>query len=513
MSRVGDTGSGRPGPGAADARRAAATGLSGRVRSGPSALLHEEVLRPQFDRESRHLLGWYVLVEKVLVAEYLRLGLLDGAQARAVAALLDSAPAAVAADPAGNLSDLAFALERHVEAGLPAPAPLWHVDRSRNDLQSCAQLLFGRARVLDVVGGLLALADGARRFAHAHLRTPMPGQTHYQPAQVITPGFYFAAFGEQLLHSAQRLLDTYDGMDSCPLGAGAVAGQHLPWDRARMAGLLGFAAANPNALAAVASRAWVAEVTAELSLFGAALSRFVTDLIDWTSGAQHLVELPDELSGISSAMPQKKNYPVLERIRGRTAHLSAAHVDVLLGQRNTPYTNLVEVSKEAGAGLYAAFDTAESVLRLTAAVLGGLRVLPERMRAACEREYLGGFALATQLTLRDGVPWRRAQVLAGAYVLAALATGRAPAEVDPDLLVRLAADEGHRIGDPEGLLTAAFDVDAALYDKPTAGSVHPDAVAAELAAQVARRDGLGARRDLLRARTAGAAGRIAAALG
>ena len=89
-------------------------------------------------------------------------------------------------------------------------------------------------------------------------------------------------------------------------------------------------------------------------------------------------------------MPQKKNYPVLERIRGKTAHLTAFHVDVLTGQRNTPYTNLVEVSKEAGAHLHAAGTTALLVLRLLDTVVAGLCFDEPRMRAACTAEFSAG---------------------------------------------------------------------------------------------------------------------------
>ncbi|NUU21994.1 MAG: argininosuccinate lyase, partial [Streptomycetaceae bacterium] len=460
------------------------TALTGRLAANPADLLHDEVLRPQFEREVRHLLPHYVAVERVLVAEYRRMGVLADDQADEVDALLAGiGPDALTADPDANLSDLAFAIERHVETRLTRPAPHWHVDRSRNDLQACAQLLFARERLLGLVEGLLGLAEVARALAAAHLDTPMPGHTHYQAAQVMTPGFYLAAQSGRLLHTARRLLSTYDGIDACPLGAGAMTGQNLPWDRDRMARLLGFAAAGRNALTDVASRAWAAEITAELSLFGVTTSRFATDLITWAGAGFGFVDLPDELSGISSAMPQKKNFPVLERIRGRTAHLTSCHVDAVLGQRGTPYTNLVEVSKEAGAQLYDALDIARSVVRLLTAVLERLEFRVERMRAACEREYLGGFALATSLTLRAGVPWRQAQVLAGRYVVAALDVGLPPTAPDPDLLTRVAAEAGYEVTAPRDLLTEAFDTDRSLRATPTAGSAHPDAVAAELAAQ------------------------------
>lgn len=465
-------------------RDVAPSGLTGRLSGDPSALLREEVLEPQFGYELAHLLPHYLAIERVLVAEYLRLGLISDAEAGDLRTALDEVTAeGIAELRDSSLSDIAFAVERLVEERLPRPIPVWHVDRSRNDLQSCAQLLFCRAELIETARTLHTFGETAHALAGRTLDLPMPGYTHYQAAQIITPGFYFAAVSDQVLHSLRRLLATYDGLDACPLGAGAMAGQELAWDRESMAGQLGFRRVEPLALTSVASRSWVAEVTADLSLLGAALSRFCTDLLTWSGSGHGFVDLPDELAGISSAMPQKKNFPILERIRGRTGHLAAFHLDVLLGQRNTPFANLVEVSKEAGSHLSAAFGTCRSALRLFTAVLAGVRFDAERMARLCRQEYFGAFSLANALTLTEGVPWRRAQVIAGGYVVAALDAGLAPARTDPELLRQVAAGHGVRLTDPGQALADAFDVPAALRRMTTAGATGPDAVAAVLAGQ------------------------------
>lgn len=414
-------------------RQGASTPVSGRVNRGPSEVLDEEVLRPQFRYEAEHLLPWYLAIEKVFALEYRRMEVISEEQAAAIgAALRDIGAESIAAQPDRNMSDIAFAIEQRIEQHLPAPVPAWHVDRSRNDFQACAQLLFGKEQALATADELIGFARAAIELARRTSHMPMPGYTHLQAAQVITPGFYFAAVAEQLVHSLQRLLGTYDGIDLCPLGAGAMAGQEIGWDRDRMARLLGFRAVRPSALASVASRDWTMELASELSLLGTALSRFTTDLMNWGGGAYGFIDLPDELSGISSAMPQKKNFPVLERIRGKTAHLTSGYLDMTIGQRNTPYSNSVEVSKEAGAQLLGSFRTARSVLRLFTTVLGRIEFREERMRAACEREFLGGFTLANILTLQEGVAWRRAQVIAGRYIVAAIENGALPAAPTPN---------------------------------------------------------------------------------
>lgn len=468
-----------------------ASGLSGRIDPTPSGLLHEEILEPQFRYEVRTLLPGYIATEKALLVEYLRMGVLDEAQVRVLAAALHAVDAeALVADPAGNLSDLAFAIERHVERRLAEPIARWHVDRSRNDLQATAQLIAARELITGAVAELLRFARSVRSVAARTANLPMPGFTQHQAAQVITPGFYLTALGEQVLHHARRLTVTYDLLDACPLGAGAMSGQELPWDRRRLARLLGFARPQPSALVAVASRGWALEATAELSMIGTVLSRFATDLLAWSSSRYGFLDLPADLSGISSAMPQKKNFPVLERIRGRTAHLSGYHVDLVLGQRNTPFTNLVEVSKEANRHFADAFATLGSVLRLFRAVVDGMRFRADRMRAVCDADYLGGLALANALTLTANVPWRQAQVLAGRYVAGALERGLPPTTPDPQLLASILAGAGIAVADPARVLTEAFDTDLALRRVASAGSAHPDEVVAVLADQDTEHDRL-----------------------
>lgn len=468
--------------------------LTGRIDSGPDDLLRSEVLVPQLRFELGALLPWYVRLEKVLLLEYLRMGILTGAEAVAIAARLgEITPAAILSVSAETMSDTAFAVERYVTAGLAETPPAWHVDRSRNDLQASAQMLYGRGRVHEFAALLDAFARAVLARAEGTVDMVMPGYTHLQPAQVISPAFYLTAVSEQLLHTLDRLDAVDRDASALPLGAGALSGQELPWDRARMAELLGCRGVRRHALRAVAQRDWALTGCAELAVLGVSLSRFATDLMTWGSGGYGFIDLPDAWSGISSAMPQKKNFPVLERIRGRTAHLQAAFQDVSLALRNTPFSNSVEVSKEAGRTVPAVFDDAASVLRLFTAVMERLTFRADRMRAACDAEYLGGFTLANLLTMRVSVPWRTAQVIAGRYIVAASAAGRPPAEVDRALLARLLAEHGHPADAADGLLEEAMSTKTGFLAKCSDGGTHPDAVRRMIADQTAELDRLAER--------------------
>jgi argininosuccinate lyase len=460
--------------------------LTGRIDGVPSEVWHDEVLAPQFDYEATHLLPWYLAIEKALLLGYRSMRLAEQREVEAVARRLhEITPELVRADPRENLSDIAFAIERHVSSMSPPPFAAWHADRSRNDLQATAQAMAGRDRLLAAVAALLRLGRAVGALAGRYLDTPMPGYTHLQAAQVISPGFYLSALGAETLRTLHRLRLSYTEVDRCPLGAGAMAGQELDWDRNAMAAFLGFAEPTPHALVAVASRGWALSVAGDLSGYGVTVSRFATDLMAWGSSGYGFIDLPDALSGISSAMPQKKNFPILERIRGRSAHLIGLGNDLAIAQRATPYANMVEVSKESSAHLATLFDTLQSTLRLFTTVLEHLEFRVDAMRAACERDYLGGFTLANLLTLRAGVPWRTAQVLAGRYIVAAMERGLTPAQPDGELLAALATVTGHDVERAEELLAEAFALDGALRVKRSTGSTNPDSVRDLLAAQEA----------------------------
>ncbi|MEV5892552.1 argininosuccinate lyase [Nonomuraea fuscirosea] len=474
--------------------------LTGRLAAAPADFIRQEFLEPQFRHEVTHLMRWYVLIEKALLCEYRRLGILPAHQVEQLAtALCGLTPEDVATEAGLALSDIALALEARVSKAVPDPVPAWHVDRSRNDLQACAQLLDVREQVSEIAALLDRLAEVAHERASADVTSPMPGYTHLQSAQIITPGFYLSAVVEHALSTSSRLLATYDRINFSPLGAGPMAGQELAWDRERLARAVGCAGPVPHALAAVASRAWLLDVAADVASAGVGFSRFLTDLMAWSSSGYGLVELPDELAGISAAMPQKKNYPLLERLRGRTGHLTAFYVDFATGQRNTAYSNSVEVSKEAGLHAGTMFAAMRSVLTGFTLVIDRLRWRTDKMRAACEEDHFGGFSLANELTLRSGIPWRTAQVIAGRYVSAVLAEGGCHADGGGAAALGSAAREaGHPLDDPGSYLTKSLDVDAQLHAKVSSGSTNPDSVRALLAGQRERLGALTAEWDARR---------------
>ncbi|MEK4099977.1 argininosuccinate lyase [Bacillus sp. FSL E2-0195] len=451
--------------------------FTGRIKSNPSMLLHKEILEPQFNYEINYFLNGYILIEKVMLLEYQRMKLIKKKSVDEIFTLLNQInQETLCADLTNNMSDIAFAIEQFVNQRISEPVPAWHMDRSRNDFQACAQLMFAREQVFLIIEDLFEFIDVVHHVSELTSSMLMPGYTHYQAAQIISPGFYLSAVTEQVIELLKNLLFIYNRINKSPLGTGAMSGLELDWDRQTMAKMLGFDNIQNHALISVASREWALRIAGELSTFSVFLSRFVTDLIQWGSGEYGFIDLPDQLSGISSAMPQKKNFTILERIRGKTAHISTYYLDLIMGQRNTAFTNLVEVSKEANSNLITLFKTTRSILKIFTTVMENIEFKEERMKEICINDYFGGFALANCLTLHEGIPYREAQAIVGRYIVLVMDEQLKPSEVNYKLLEQVCQEQGYKIGIPENLIREAFDPQQNLIGKNTAGATSPKEV-------------------------------------
>jgi argininosuccinate lyase len=458
--------------------------LTGRIDQGPDDTLINEVLRPQFMYELEHFFDYYILIEMVLVTEYERMGLLSENESIKVRSILTNLQReTVLTQLDSSMSDIAFAIERCVEQSLDIPISAWHVDRSRNDLQACAQIMCAREWLRSLANNIFDLMDQLLVLCMSTTELTMPGYTHYQYAQIISPAFYLSALGETLLSMQRRLLNIYDQINKCPLGSGAMAGQELPWDRNMMANKLGFHAPVRHALVGVASREWTLEVAAALSNFSTELSRFDTDFIAWASSQYNFIDLPERLSGISSAMPQKKNFPILERMRGRLAHVTGFYQGIVSGQRNTAYSNLVETSKETNKYLLKMFEEIQSSIKLCTLFITNVRFVSSRMIEECRSGFYGAFTLANLLTLRYAIPYRTAQVVVGKVITTAIRSGIHPDELTADLVEQVGTEFGMSLKVTDDEILKCFDIYENLNNKDSLGGTSPRAVRATLESQ------------------------------
>lgn len=193
-----------------------------------------------------------------------------------------------------------------------------HTGRSRNDQVALDMKLYVRKEILEIDGYVRELLTTLLSLMEENLDTIMPGFTHMQKAQPTTLAHHLGAYFEMFKRDRLRMKDIYHRMNTCPLGAGALAGTTYPLDREYTAKLLGFDGPTLNSMDSVSDRDYCIELLSALSTVMMHLSRFSEEIITWNSNEYGFVEIDDAYSTGSSIMPQKKNPDIAELVRGKT---------------------------------------------------------------------------------------------------------------------------------------------------------------------------------------------------
>ena len=382
----------------------------------------------------------------------------------------------VRADPsllAADDEDVHSFVEARLHEEIGELAGQAHLGRSRNEQVVTALRLWVR----DAIDRLRAVAASAVEAlveqGLAGADALMPGFTHTRAAEPITFGHFAAAHAWPLVRDRQRLADARRRVSLMPLGSGALAGSALPLDREAMARDLGFDGVTPNALDAVGARDFAAEFVFACAQTQVHLSRLAEDLIWYSAPELGFVRLPEAFTTGSSLMPQKKNPDALELLRGKSARVQGDLVQLLVLQKalSVSYQKDLQEDKEP---VFDAADTVEASLAIAAGVVRGLVLDREAMRRAASREDMLSATLAVALA-REGVPFRHAHGLVGAWVAEAQSSGRTLTAVAEALVPQHAPALAGRI-------SSLLQPEAAVALRSLTGGTAPEAVRASLLA-------------------------------
>ena len=292
-------------------------------------------------------------------------------------------------------------------------AGILRTGRSRNDLNATVLQLRLRPPVEGLLTATLRLQAVLLGRARRYAGTVMPGYTHYQPAVPTTYGHHLGGVARAVDRDLAALGAAAAGLDTSPLGAGTGHGTAVPIAPARTAALLGFARPAPHALDAVASRDVVLRLLSAAAILGVTASRLAADLLLWTTAEFDFLELPDELVGSSSAMPQKRNPFLLEHVKGRSARVAGAFVAATTAMHATPFANSVAVGTEGCAGVTEALDAAADSVTLLRLVVAGAKPCPAAMLARALAGQTTATARAERLVAEEGLSFREAHHLVG----------------------------------------------------------------------------------------------------
>ena len=348
-----------------------------------------------------------------------------------------------------------------------------HTGRSRNDQVALDMKLYVRDEISELDRLLLTLLEVIQRVMEENRQTCMPGFTHLQKAQPLTVAHHFGAYFEMFRRDRGRLADIRRRMNTCPLGAGALAGTTYPLDRAYTAQLLDFDGPTRNSMDSVSDRDYVIELLGALSLIMMHLSRFSEEICIWNSNDYGFIELDDAYSTGSSIMPQKKNPDIAELVRGKTGRVYGALMQMLTSMKGLPlaYNKDMQEDKE---GTFDAIDTVKACLLLFSGMLDTLRFCPEVMEASARNGFTNATDAADYL-VGKGIPFRDAHGIIGRMVLYCLEKGCA---ID-DLTIEEFREFSPAFGED---IYEAVSVHTCIERRNTTGAPGPAAMEEELEA-------------------------------
>jgi len=387
----------------------------GRFEGGPSDALARLSVSVQFDWR----LAPYDLMGSRAHARVLnRAGLLTDDELERMIGALDGLEEACRSGefrPTVADEDVHTALERGLLERLGALGGKLRAGRSRNDQVATDLRLYLRDHARQIVSRLVELETALIAQAEHNLGVAAPGMTHLQHAQPVLFSHQLLAHVQPLTRDIDRLRDWDRRAAVSPLGSGALAGSSLPLDPQATAAELGFDAAAPNSMDAVADRDFVAEFLFAAALAGVHLSRLGEEVCLWASQEFRWIEMDDTYATGSSIMPQKKNPDVAELARGKAGRLIGHLVGLLTTLKGLPLTYNRDLQEDK-EGAFDAVETLLLVLPAMAGLIATMRVNTERLESLAP----DGFALATdlaELLVRRGVAFRDAHEVVGHLVV------------------------------------------------------------------------------------------------
>ena len=346
-----------------------------------------------------------------------------------------------------------------------------HTARSRNDQVVTDARMHLRSRLLDIIDAVVELQRALLELAAKHVEDVMPGYTHTQHAQPISPGFWLSAHAAGLARDIERLQAAYQRTNHCPLGACALAGTSLPTNRRLTAKLLGFDGLVEHALDAVQSRDFLLEALAALAILAANLSRLAEDIVLLSTYEFGMIELADEMASGSSIMPQKKNPCLAELSRARTGRAYGRLMQALTMMKGIPsgYNRDLQEDKPP---VWEALESVEETASILAAMVSTMTLKTKRMEELAGANFAAATELANWLVRERGLPFREAHEIVGSVVGQLVREGKTFDDIDR--VRELLAERGHE-ADAQ-TLEDLLDPKACMMRHRSEGSTGPEEV-------------------------------------
>ena len=387
----------------------------GRFAAGPSAVMEEINASIGFDARlyAQDIRGSRAHA-RMLVAQ----GIITEADGNAILEGLDRVEDEIKSGAftfSRALEDIHMNVESRLREIVGDAAGRLHTGRSRNDQVATDVKLWVRDALDGLDDALQSLQGALIDRAQEHASSVMPGFTHLQAAQPVTLGHHLLAYTEMIGRDRSRIKDCRARLNTCPLGAAALAGTSFPIDREQTAAALGFDAPTRNSLDSVSDRDFALEYLSVLSILGVHLSRMAEEVVLWTSVQFSFMQVSDDFSTGSSIMPQKRNPDAAELVRGKSGRVFGALMGLLTVMKGLPMTYGKDMQEDKEP-VFDASDTMELCVSAMTGMFTSATFNVDRMNADAGRGFTTATDLADWLVRVLGMPFRDAHHVTGALV-------------------------------------------------------------------------------------------------
>ncbi|MBI4210261.1 MAG: argininosuccinate lyase [Candidatus Diapherotrites archaeon] len=302
--------------------------------------------------------------------------------------------------------DVHTKIENFLVKGLGKTGRKIHTFRSRNDQVLVALRLYCRANLIEAKASIAGLSSALSSLAKKTKGVKMPGYTHMQRAMPSSVQLWAGSFMESLSQDLLAIDFALRVNDENPLGSAAGYGLPFRIDKGVTTKELGFSRHFKNPLYVQNTRAKT-ELVSVFALLQAmmTLNKLASDLMLFTTKEFGFFSLPESMCTGSSIMPQKKNYDVLEIMRGNLGTVSGNFASILTNSANLPsgYNRDAQLNK---AKLMESFDVTLSSLKMASKVVKNLKVNKENLESAASAE-LYAAEEAMKMAMK-GTPFREA---------------------------------------------------------------------------------------------------------
>jgi argininosuccinate lyase len=352
-----------------------------------------------------------------------------------------------------------------------------HTAKSRNDQVATAIRITLRQYLLEITKNLIELRRTLLKRCVEHLNMIMPGYTHLQHAQPVTLAHHFLAHHDAIERDTIRLMNSYQRINLCPMGAAALATTGYDINRIRVAELLGFDGVLENSIDAVSCRDFAVEAIAAMALSMTDFSRIAEELILWSSDEFATAEIPDEYASASSIMPQKKNPVVPELIRAKTTHVYGDLIAAFTILKALPLSYNLDLQELTPHLWNTCQITLSSTLMLTG-LIQKTKFNAQRWLELVSKDFSTATDLADILVKKFNIPFRMAHQVIGALVRRLSSEGKTLRDTTPKLLEEtVLRTAGTRLSVKPSDIVGALDPIKSVKSKTVQGCSSPSEVA------------------------------------